>query len=121
MQRICRSRTLAGVSGQGQLGASSATEPRYIAGEVAPAHRRDGGRRFHPLRPDVLADPYAVYTRMREEAPVLWDRRFGWLIFPYDDVAAALKDPRLSARRPAPEDPIPRLLQPIADEVRSVR
>jgi len=121
MQRICRSRTLAGVSGQGQLGASSTTEPRYIAGDVAPAHRRDGGRRFHPLRPDVLADPYAVYKRLREEAPVLWDRRFGWLIFPYDDVAAALKDPRLSARRPAPEDPIPRLLQPIADEVRSVR
>jgi cytochrome P450 len=109
------------VSRQGQLDANSATGTTGVAGEAAPAHHRDSSERFHPLRPDVLADPYAVYKRMREKAPVLWDRRFGWLIFPYEDVAAALKDPRLSARRPAPEDPIPRLLQPIADEVRSVR
>src|SRR5262245_35236152 len=69
-----------------------------------------GGRRlrFNPLQPDVLANPYPSYARMRAEAPVLFDRRFGWLIFRYDDVAAALKDPRLSARRPAPGDPIPR-------------
>jgi cytochrome P450 len=58
---------------------------------------------------------------MRAEAPVLFDRRFGWLIFRYDDVAAALKDPRLSARRPAPSDPIPRTLLPIADAVKDVR
>jgi pimeloyl-[acyl-carrier protein] synthase len=77
--------------------------------------------RFNPLQPDVLADPYPSYARMRAEAPVLFDRRFGWLIFRYDDVAAALKDPRLSARRPAPDDPIPRTLLPIADSVKDVR
>jgi len=77
--------------------------------------------RFHPLRPDVLADPYPAYTVMRDEAPVLWDRRFGWLVFRYEDVAAGLRDSRLSARRPGADDPIPRLLQPIADDVRGVR
>ena len=51
----------------------------------------------------------------------MFDRRFGWLVFRYDDVAAALKDPRLSARRPAPDDPIPRSLQRIGDEVKQVR
>jgi len=78
-------------------------------------------QRFHPLRPDVLANPYPAYHRLREQAPVLWDRRFGWLIFRYDDVAACAIDPRLSARRPAADDPIPRILQPIAGEVSEVR
>jgi hypothetical protein len=77
--------------------------------------------RFHPLRPDVLADPYASYRVLRNETPVLWDRRFGWLIFRYEDVAAGLRDPRLSAHRPAPEDPIPRLLQSVAAEVQEIR
>jgi cytochrome P450 len=69
----------------------------------------------------VLANPYPSYRHLRDEAPVLWDRRFGWLIFRYDDVAACARDPRLSARRPSPDDAIPRVLQPIADEVREVR
>jgi membrane-associated phospholipid phosphatase len=69
----------------------------------------------------VLANPYLAYARLREQSPVLWDRRFGWLIFRYEDVAQCAADPRLSARRPAPEDPIPRVLQPIAGEVREVR
>jgi len=77
--------------------------------------------RFHPLRADVLLDPYPTHARLREEAPVLWDRRFGWLVFGYEDVAASLKDARLSAHRPGPNDPIPRLLQPIAREVRELR
>jgi cytochrome P450 len=58
---------------------------------------------------------------LRDDAPVLWDRRFGWLVFRYDDVSAGLRDPRLSARRPGPDDPIPRILQPVADEIRHVR
>src|SRR5262249_25992576 len=77
--------------------------------------------RFHPLHAEVLADPYPSYRQLRDDAPVLWDRRFGWLVFRYDDVAAGLRDPRLSARRPGPDDPIPRILQPVADEIRYVR
>jgi cytochrome P450 len=73
------------------------------------------------LRAEVLADPYPSYRRLRDDAPVLWDRRFGWLFFRYDDVAAGLRDQRLSARRPGPDDPIPRILQPVADEIRYVR
>src|SRR5207244_2584743 len=77
--------------------------------------------RFHPLRPDILADPYPSYQLLREQAPVLWDRRFGWLVLRYDDVVAELRDPRLSANRPGPADPIPRILQPMAEEVRELR
>jgi cytochrome P450 len=73
------------------------------------------------LRTEVLADPYPSYRQLRDDAPILWDRRFGWLVFRYDDVAAGLRDPRLSARRPGPNDPIPRILQPVADEIRYVR
>ena len=29
---------------------------------------------FHLLAPDVLADPYPLYARLRQESPVLWDR-----------------------------------------------
>jgi cytochrome P450 len=69
----------------------------------------------------VLANPYPAYVQLREQAPVLWDRRFGWLIFRYEDVARCAGDPRLSARRPGPDDPIPRILQPLAGEVREIR
>lgn len=45
------------------------------------------------------ADPFPFYARLRAEAPVcrvrLPDERDGWLISRYEDVAAALKDPRL--------------------------
>ena len=97
--------------------AADVTGPTFTEGRAAEAHPR----RFHPLRPDVLADPYAAYRVLRNETPVLWDRRFGWLIFSYEHVAAGLRDTRLSAHRPAPDDPIPRLLQRVAADVRGVR
>jgi cytochrome P450 len=58
------------------------------------------------------ADPYPYYARLRAEAPVhrvrLPNRQTAWLITRYDDVLAALKDPRLvkdAWARPAPESP----------------
>ncbi len=51
--------------------------------------------------PRFKADPNPFYARLREEAPVfpvtvrVPDRRRAWLISRYDDVAAALRDPRL--------------------------
>jgi cytochrome P450 len=54
--------------------------------------RRDPGR---------LGDPYPVYHRLRAEAP-LHRRGAGtttWMLTRYADVAAALRDPRLSAVR----------------------
>jgi cytochrome P450 len=51
--------------------------------------------------PTRLSDPYPVYHRLRAEAP-LHRRGEGattWTLTRYDDVAAALRDPRLSANR----------------------
>jgi cytochrome P450 len=50
------------------------------------------------LAPDVLADPHAVLKRMRESAPVLWNKRHrAWIVTRYADVRAALQDATLSA------------------------
>ena len=96
-------------------------EPSPAADGIGPEAPTDASPRFHPLRADVLADPYPAYARMRERAPVVWDRRFGWLVFRYDDVAASLRDPRLSAHRPGPDDRIPRTLDAIQHEIRELR
>ncbi|AKT36884.1 cytochrome P450 family protein [Chondromyces crocatus] len=46
------------------------------------------------------SNPYPVYARLRAEAPVMrivfGDKKPAWLLTRYDDVAAALKDPRLA-------------------------
>jgi cytochrome P450 len=48
--------------------------------------------------PAAINDPYPLYRRLRIEAPVYWHEPVGrWLLTRYDDVAAALRDPRLSA------------------------
>jgi cytochrome P450 len=46
---------------------------------------------FHLLDPDVLADPYPLYARLRQESPVLWDRFLhAWVLTRYDDVVEVL-------------------------------
>ena len=58
--------------------------------------------RFDPHDPVFQADPYPAYTALRAEAPVgpfeVRGFRFYW-VSRYDDVAAALRDPRLSAKK----------------------
>ncbi len=50
--------------------------------------------------PDTLADPYPTYHRLRGENPVHWSETIGaWILTRYADVAAALRDSRLSSRR----------------------
>jgi cytochrome P450 len=50
--------------------------------------------------PEMRADPYPVYRRLRETDPVHWHEPFGaWVLTRYDDVIAALHDPRFSAER----------------------
>jgi cytochrome P450 len=58
---------------------------------------------FHLLDPEVLADPYPLYARLREESPVLWDRYLhAWVVTRYDDVAEVLGRFR-AERTPTPE------------------
>jgi cytochrome P450 len=40
-----------------------------------------------------MADPYPIYRRLRDEAPVFWSDHWGaWVVSRYDDVAASLRD-----------------------------
>jgi cytochrome P450 len=42
---------------------------------------------------EIMENPYAVYARLRDEAPVAWsDRWRAWVVSRYDDVAVSLKD-----------------------------
>ena len=49
-----------------------------------------------------IANPYPTYSVLRSGAPIHWSNDFSggaWLLPRYTDVANALRDPRLSARR----------------------
>jgi cytochrome P450 len=51
---------------------------------------------------DFLANPYPVYNHLRSTAPLHWNDKFrtgAWLVPRYEDVAAGLRDPRLSSQR----------------------
>lgn len=58
---------------------------------------------FQLLDPEVLADPYPLYHRLRNEAPVQWDPYLhSWVVTRYADVMRVLRD--FSAdRTPPPE------------------
>lgn len=52
------------------------------------------------LTPGFFANPYPLYRRLLDEAPVAWsDKAGGWLVCSFDDVLAGLSDPRLSSGR----------------------
>jgi cytochrome P450 len=58
---------------------------------------------YHLLDPEVLADPYPLYRRLRTESPVHWDPYLhAWVVTRYEDVITVLS--RFSAARtPTPE------------------
>jgi cytochrome P450 len=58
---------------------------------------------YHLLEPEVLADPYPLYRRLRCADPVHWDPYLhAWVVTRYHDVATVLR--RFSAdRTPTPE------------------
>ncbi|MGN6244569.1 MAG: cytochrome P450 [Motilibacteraceae bacterium] len=70
---------------------------------------------FDPWSRDFVASPYAVYDRLREQAPVTWfEPTQQWVVSRYDDVNALLRDRRLGrsylhvashAEMGRPEDP----------------
>lgn len=48
---------------------------------------------FHLLNPEVLADPYPLYHRLRERHPVFWDPYMhSWVVTRYTDVIRVLRD-----------------------------
>src|SRR6202044_2576394 len=52
------------------------------------------------LRPEILADPYPLFRRLRREDPVHEDPQGrGWIVSRYDDVERVLADRRFSAQR----------------------
>ena len=58
---------------------------------------------YDPRRPEIMADPYPAFARLRAEDPVHWSPVLrGWLLTRYRDVRPALTDPRLSADRITP-------------------
>jgi cytochrome P450 len=59
---------------------------------------------WHPEDPATLADPYDVFTRLRDEDPCHWSPRLkSWVLTRYDDVKAVCLDKeRLSSDRLRP-------------------
>ncbi len=72
--------------------------------------------------PEAFANPYPLYHAVRAEEPVSFNRLLpGWVAISYDTVAAVLRDPRMSARRFFPNDPVPPGLEAVAEELRASR
>lgn len=58
---------------------------------------------YHLLEPDVLANPYPLYHRLRTEDPVHWDSYLhAWVVTRYKDVVTVLQN-FSAARTPTPE------------------
>jgi pimeloyl-[acyl-carrier protein] synthase len=55
-----------------------------------------GSIEFNPMDPAFVADPYPMYRRLRAEEPVHRSPLGFWVLTRYDDVIAALRDPRLA-------------------------
>ena len=51
---------------------------------------------FNPMEPEFIADPYPTYHRLRSEDPVHHSPLGFWVLTRYEDVVAALRDPRLA-------------------------
>lgn len=56
---------------------------------------------FDPSSPDAIENPYPLYDRLRTADPVHFNPKGFWFLTRYEDIAAALRDPRFS-NRPAP-------------------
>ena len=48
---------------------------------------------FDPFSPQVDADPFPIYRRLREEAPCFWSEEAGmWVLSRYADIVYAGQD-----------------------------
>ncbi len=64
----------------------------------------------------LAADPYALYRKLRSEAPLYHDEASGsWVVTGYAEISAMLRDPRFVAERPLFPEPELAALQPILE------
>jgi pimeloyl-[acyl-carrier protein] synthase len=71
--------------------------------EPPSAHSQPPLSLYRLLEPQVLADPYPLYERLRREDPVHWDPYLhSWVVTRYADVITVLRD-FSAARTPTPE------------------
>lgn len=56
--------------------------------------------RFDPLDPEILADPYPAYRRLRQAGPLARGGPGTWLVTRHRDVSELLTDPSLASRLP---------------------
>jgi hypothetical protein len=66
--------------------------PISVCDTVSPV----GETTFNPMDPAFVADPYPTYHRLRAEDPVHHSPLGFWVLTRYEDVVAALRDPRLA-------------------------
>jgi cytochrome P450 len=58
---------------------------------------------FRPEDPAILANPYPLFTRMRDEDPCHWSPRLkSWVLTRYDDIKRACQSDQLSSDRLRP-------------------
>ena len=86
------------------IGAADRLKGSHVSNRRPP--KEEAGTRPQPLPmldPKVLADPYPLYRKLREEKPVCWDPYLSaWIVTRYDDVQLVLH--RFDAdRTPTPE------------------
>ena len=58
--------------------------------------------------PDVIADPYGYFARLREDDPVHWNAKYQvWIITRYDDIVWLIRHPELFSSEVLKRDPRP--------------
>ncbi len=72
---------------------------------------------YNPFIPEVHANPYPMYVRLREEDPVHWSALMeAWILTRYADIVAVLTDSRFSANRRQAQNRFAQEAQKIAEE-----
>lgn len=62
--------------------------------------KRNQSLTYDLFAPEIIANPYPLYKRIREEDPVHYEASLGyWILTRYQDVEAALRDEQLSSER----------------------
>ncbi|ODU04419.1 MAG: hypothetical protein ABS81_10225 [Pseudonocardia sp. SCN 72-86] len=71
---------------------------------------------FDLYHPELIDDPWAGYSRLREQCPVFHSERVGWVLTGYDDVSTASRDYEGFRSDWGPKSPTPRNLPRTREE-----